>query len=582
MRSNLMDLSLDFHTYTLAWTPQKMTFFVDGRELYTITDDFLHISSATNFLRINLGIYDNAVDNEYKMYVDYVRMYKPINGDYTSLYKSTYDGMNHNLMAEANIPWSKVHHMAGSIIVNPLNGNEIFYTDEYQRIQCYKVSGSSRTIVRLEYNDGATTSNANVASNLVYLPMHNILVYKGTDNRIQYFGRSSTEPCGWYHWYIDDNWSSPSNLANSTYSKICVSSSGIIYYIGTDNLIHKFSWNGADWIGSIVSPFNAAYPVKGDFSYDEASNTFIYVGTDDKIHILYYAGGAYQRYDIGQHIAPQITAANRPGILLPTNNGNDIYFVGQDDKLHLLKNNNGPCSYSLVPYQYDNAGYPQADRFLNSIAWLSGQNRVVYVGKDGRIQVLEKVNGTWSHFWIDDYWNTDDFMCENDINYRFPYPFPYYAVFNSYPQYYTMQKNPSLFIDNNGIIYYRGKDGHIRNLKWEPCELRNPGERTLTSLHRKIIKDSSVNTKKDDMYIMVDSNRPMLELFPNPAKDFIDINTHSLETFNYKILSLYGTCMASGRFRKENRIDLSALPKGLYYLSLFGDKTQHQLKFVKE
>lgn len=579
--SDGVDLYQDFHKYAIAWTPSKITFFFDDRELYTLSDNNFHISNASAYLRANLQIYNSAEDAEYNMYVDYVRMYKPLNGNYsTTSYKSTYEGMNHNLMSEANNLNTMVSSVQGSILINPNNSNEVFYVDQNNRIQCYKINGSNRLITRLEYNDGALPSNANIESNLAYLPVHDIVVYKGMDNRIQYFGRSSIEPCGWYHWYIDDNWSSSSDLGNSIYTKIVTSSNGDIFYVGNDNLIHKFSWNGNDWVGSIVSSsYNSVYPVKGDFTYNNGSNSFTYCGSDDKIHVLYSSGNNYYRYDVGM-LAPQVNVASRPNVLLTANAGNDIYFIGQDDKLHSFKYSNGSWSYSLIPYQYDNTGYPQADRLLNGLCWQAGQNRVIYVGKDGRLQALDLSTGSWNHFWVDDYWNTNGFRCNNSTEYQSNVSPPLRPILNSYPFNNLSQLNASLILDNSGFSYYRGKDGFLHCFKWESCEVLNPGDQTLTQL-RKLAPDGGTEVRNIviDTLSAIQHLGTIPELFPNPADEFITIRKSGLNS--YIIVDIYGEQIAFGQFVDENKISVASLSKGMYYIQLRNNDIKYQIKFIK-
>jgi hypothetical protein len=66
-------------------------------------------------------------------------------------------------------------------------------------------------------------------------------------------------------------------------------------------------------------------------------------------------------------------------------------------------------------------------------------------------------------------------------------------------------------------------------------------------------------------------------VFPNPAGDFIQIAGLDEETFLLTIVSVDGKMMLSGQYAKDEKINVSFLPKGLYIAKL----NHSQVKLIK-
>jgi beta-glucanase (GH16 family) len=82
--------SSQMHTYGLVWTPEKLVFSVDGVEHYTYNPPAKNAETwpfdAEQFLLLNFAIADD-IDPSFTqgaMEIDYVRVYQPGNGDYTT------------------------------------------------------------------------------------------------------------------------------------------------------------------------------------------------------------------------------------------------------------------------------------------------------------------------------------------------------------------------------------------------------------------------------------------------------------------------------------------------------------------
>lgn len=66
---------------------------------------------------------------------------------------------------------------------------------------------------------------------------------------------------------------------------------------------------------------------------------------------------------------------------------------------------------------------------------------------------------------------------------------------------------------------------------------------------------------------------------PNPAADFIQVNSLLKGVKNYKITDVIGRLISKGAIPDDKRINVSQLPKGIYFLEIEGIKN---LKFIKK
>ena len=73
------DFHADFHVYGLLWTPQELKWFVDGKEVFSRTNDHfnrpLHVVFDAEIMQTWVGLPD-AADLPATFFVDYVRVWK--------------------------------------------------------------------------------------------------------------------------------------------------------------------------------------------------------------------------------------------------------------------------------------------------------------------------------------------------------------------------------------------------------------------------------------------------------------------------------------------------------------------------
>lgn len=77
------------------------------------------------------------------------------------------------------------------------------------------------------------------------------------------------------------------------------------------------------------------------------------------------------------------------------------------------------------------------------------------------------------------------------------------------------------------------------------------------------------------------ANRPTLVLYPNPASDFVSINSE-VSFSHYDLFSISGKLIESRKELTDTSIDISDLASGLYLLKVYNDREIALRKFVKE
>ena len=77
-----------------------------------------------------------------------------------------------------------------------------------------------------------------------------------------------------------------------------------------------------------------------------------------------------------------------------------------------------------------------------------------------------------------------------------------------------------------------------------------------------------------------ENNDSKIELYPNPVNSILQISTTELVQ-SIKIVSIDGKAILSVFEPKQNKIDISNLPNGIYLIEIKTNQTTHTLKFIK-
>jgi len=542
------DLADDFHTWTCVWTPTTVTTFFDGREIKTITNNFMPTETANAYLILDLAMYKQCPD-ETHMDIDYVKVFKPKNNDYSLPYKSSIEYMHHDIFQNINVDY-QVSDVHGSIAVNKNNSNQLFYRGTDDRIYEANVANGNWTSSIIPYNYQAPFPATLVKGDLVYNSYYNYIIYKGQDNRIQFFNKYNN---AWWQWYIDDHWETTSyQISPDPGSLEAINDNGVIVYKGMDNKIHFFTYDEgvSDWVHQWLpytygSQSSSDY-VKGDVIVDQTNHWIYYKGQDDRLQCFIPSHGSYSHIWVD---APNNPTANKvsstPGSIIIANNSNEIYYKGFDNKLHKYSQSGFSFTHSLVNYQYSDADY-----IRGNLAYNPSYNKVYYIGFDGRIQFFQKyMDGSYVHWWTDDYWNT--------------------SSYTSYDNLALAAKVGSLCIQllDNKVVYSQ-KDGDLAYFIWEQCEVLNPSCDTNAS------QSSILNTKKKINYLPLDEGQLLnqktdVAIYPNPFLNNINIDFNSILIRNtfIAIYDVTGKLISKIKTKDQvNTINIQSLQNGVYFI----------------
>lgn len=572
----------DFHEYTIVWTPEKVTFFFDGRETNSIPSTAVVTRDAWPDIMLTMQmLYEgNAGTPSYdpnetsQMYVDWVRVYKPYvtpGPDYghasafsgysvpENKYKTSSEFLNHDITGIAQSS-SLVNATAGSITVNPNKAGQVFYQGTDNLLYVAEQIGTTWTVSALP-----TVSGGDVAGDIVYHQANDLVVYKGSDARLHavYFDGSS-----WQHVWLNSSWAA---RVNAQPGSVAVHSSGRVAYLGQDSQLHYcdadlvYPWA----VTNLTNRYgNAAYAA-GDVLFDEVG-AIIYKGRDDRLQYYWLNNNIYQHSWADDYWNTGDYTVSRTPHSVAYANGT-FYYIGRDDKkLHQLVYDGNvatghywnPAMLPSASYVYDQTGYPMADRGLSGITINTAGTRLTYVGQDGRLQSLTLSSGNWHHDWIDNYWNTGEYLSFN--------------TFSNANQY------SSLATTDVGQSFYCGADQHLRYFNYEPCSkeysFAQCNNNSLT--HGTLNRTALATTPAASM-----AQSASLSAYPNPTDGTVEVLLPTelrSAPIRFTLYSLMGKVMTEGTLStKASSLQLDAYPAGVYLLRIQGAEKTYQTKLVK-
>ncbi len=239
-----------------------------------------------------------------------------------------------------------------------------------------------------------------------------------------------------------------------------------------------------------------------------------------------------------------------------------VYYIGVDSKIHEFVYDLGDWRHTWIPYTYGNPSlrYPNGDYPKAGIAWDTYNQQVVYPGGDGRLQYFHKnSDNTWSHWWLDDYWSTDEFS----------------TFVNEFP---NVDKYASVAVNGSGMSFYCGRGGELRYFRYEPCEKVIPCNNTPT-----------INLMRGIKVVAADkgSEAKKLRIYPNPVKNILTVElplTARLSEGGYfKLYSSTGQVLRIGVISNSDfKVDLTNLTQGIYMLKVNVGTLITSQKIVKE
>jgi len=601
-------LSDDFHTYSLYWSPNKLTFFFDGREVRTVTDPKL--TSLQNPMHIIAMLamdgyghlneedaYESSHIGYKKMDVDWIRVLKPLSGDtpndYSSTPYKTSQEWIHDKVRGLNTT-TDIAPTYRSIAYNTNTNTQAFYIDANSKLQLAYRSSPTATkwlegTFTYPYNSSLPNGQPGddlVKSDVVYNAFEDIIVYRGRDLKLQFFKNQSGS---WQHGWIDNDPNSLLSKVSNTPGSIVINpSDGSIYFKTTQNVIRRYYKNAGVWTYDpvITTAYSNADKVLGDLCMGSGGQLY-YKNNSGILKSLYPCSGGYclSTIDVtGAYpamIFPGCIGVATTGLNSQTP-GDFIFYIGADQQIHQYYGN--ATAYGVPPTSWTHSATTALATDALAYGDIAVGNRlnVYYLGNDGRIQQLYQQNNspTWNHRWIDDYFNTKNYLSYSANNATSGSSNLYLAggaVF--YRTGVEEATTPTVFVpapDLNKLGYFSIRGGEVLNPNCAssctnsalPYYLQNRGTGTSQAL----ATESSSTVQG-------------FEVFPVPAKSDIKItyrSTNPTQVIPYLVSDLFGKAYLKGNCKSGSTISIESLAPGSYILSArIGDKTYHK-KLVKE
>lgn len=315
--------------------------------------------------------------------------------------------------------------------------------------------------------------------------------------------------------------------------------------------------------------------VYGDIvTASSGSRNVFYKGFDFRLQEFWKDGsGVYHHNWIDNNWAhTNYTIKPSAGSMVLKNNY-EIAYIGKDNKIHQYAWTSSGWTHTLLPYTYGGAGlgYPNGDYARNGIGWNVTNNMIVYGGFDGRVQYLKDTGGgNWSHWWVDDYWNTGIFN-----------------TFTSSSQFNRMDSDIKINSDNK--IFYIGQNGfNLQYFNIEPCqEIETICWYNGSSQPYEVLKRNT--TQKTTPANLVEDKEASftLKVYPNPTNSniFVELGDWMLED-NPSMLNIKNVSgqnlISQSITSKTTEVDLRDLPQGVYILQIIGDYQMVTEKIVKK
>jgi hypothetical protein len=457
------DLSQDFNTYTVVWTPKQVSFFLNDREQYTVTSAQVGIHDYTASIITSLQLREDAEKLGIKsaeMEIDYINVYKPTDKNYTVSYdKSDQEYKNITVQSKSKTWPEYISSSHKSIATNPNNKNEVFFRGT-NNLLYWGRQGENNTWETIEVDpQQAQHPDWLIGGDVVFNAKYGLIIYQGQDGRLQAYSYYNT----WHHKYLDSNGSAnwrpsliPGNIASAA-------TTGDIYYIGSDKNIHLLHLSDSTWTHSYISYTNtndstykgASKLALGDIVLEESSKKIkvYYKGTDYRIQTLYPSNNTYAHtyLELGEQSSSAIVD-DIPGSIAQIEKGN-VFFIGKDKLIHRYNrlDKANEWQHELLTDAQNTSYLP----YKGNITWDKAKEQLIYFGTDGRLQCYFLNSAKeWTHRWVDNYYNTPLFKGID-------------------PQVVDTQYT-SLTVGPTGDIFYRGRSNEFHYFTYTGCRYINP------------------------------------------------------------------------------------------------------------
>jgi beta-glucanase (GH16 family) len=589
------NLSSDFHTYTVAWLPDRVTFYFDGREIYTIDQTYVRTFFSTNptetwrnglHILCNLQLYTGFVAANYtdtyinsiSFDIDYVKVWELKDANLFStgldIEQQGMEMMHHEVepighdfgtYQELYVN-SNVSSRYGSIAVNDNDQDEIFFrkkhTDGMMRIFRKNILDNTAPAL-VDYNYPITPSTGEAISEIKC--KNGIVFYVGGDKRIQFFSRVDpvNQPDVWWHGWVDDNWNDATYWSNLDY-QVDIFSSGVfdiadnfdIYYKSLTGRLCRFSYtNLPGWYDYPVNitPQNGTNVnfVVGDLKITQSGTSnhkIAYRTLNNNVYVAIHPIGSMSTAPFLSFGSGSPKMIDKGGSIL--HKSGDVYFIGNDNFIHRAATPSSNASTQIYSVASPN------ERANSNL--MNEGNGIHYVGEDGRFQYIFPINPAnpmtitnTGHWWMEDHWTTN-----------------YFTTFKDATNFNGGDDFSASYIKSNNKFYYARKHdqtaigfstvARLCYMAYENCHIINPETHAYVNIAKFVPPSES----------KVNPPQPLVSIYPNPFRD--EFTVHFSETMSGRITvySLNGQIIKTQNLSaSENEtINLTGMPNGMYFV----------------
>ncbi len=518
------NLSNEFHTYTMVWTPSQISYFIDGRELRTETRLPVWIC-PTEFVLSHRKVQSTSSLTYSEFIIDYIRI-----GHQTSLDAQYMYDYDNKILSEEHDVFCQVN----ALDADSFGDNVFFRNRSTNWMEHYYNPGNGWVHGPLPKNN----INWKVNGDLAVVDEGNQVFYRGQDGRLQNYWYNGK----WHHDYIDDNWRTSRFKVSSNCGALDIGKNRI-FYRGTDNIMKYFEWNGNDWISNEMPISDFKWLVDGDIAVSPEGNQVFYRGQDGRLQNYWYNGEWHHGYiDFPWYPLNQKVSSACGSIAL--GNGR-VFYRGQNDKMHLYTYTASGWEHSILPLELE------IEKVTGDID-IAPDGKVFYRGADFKIQMYYEEKGHWYHMWVNETETTSKELI-NDCS--------------------------PIIIKNNNVLFYSNSLSapYTYNKKASSGQIIDP-ECTVdvsTNLHRHI------EFEKKDRYIETD-----IHISPNPVTDQFTIKWENMlnnSDMEFTIFDATGKSIKSRTTKGcyQTEFDLSGFPNGIYLLQIKNEQKLEIIKLIK-
>ncbi|GEM_PF-2094070 len=529
-------LNQGFHTYTVKWGPTHITFYLDGKELYTQTNPYgNHAYWGAMDLITNLGVWYNDNTNNYKkLVIDYIKIFKP---------KKVDELNNGNIPnnVRQNIQWSD-------------SRNALFYVSQDNNVYNIYWDTWSQPNAFWNYGKLKWDAPANCAGSLVWAEDRNAVFYRGTDNNIyNIYWDTWSQPYGFWN-YGKVKWDAPANCAGDL---VWSEEFDILFYKGTDNNVYHIYWDtwslsyGFWNYGKLKNeaPANCA----GNLVWSPGKKALFYRGTDNNIYYIF--GRTPWVYGKVKADAP----ANCAGDLTWAESRNTLFYKGTDNKIYNLYWNTWSQPYGFWDFgELNFVGSPDVNlnsTYASNLKWSEKDKSLYFRGNDTRLYKIKWMNNQW-HMIAVKWQKTGGLNTSN-----------------------TDVVGELCFSNNQNKVFYKNINNKIGQLYFEDFGILNP---TCNNEGNKIAHTIQNCYSTLDAAVAADlTDQAEIQLYPMPFTDVINIKGKDFNGLKFEVYNTLGAKLKNGTVA-DNKIKLDNIATGFYFLKITDGTIKYSWKILKQ